>query len=716
MDKETIRPSQQDEVQFEPESTQEFEQQLIAELERSSNLQLAATDQREIILGVKNLEELDEASLFQQRDYQLSSLFNAAGLGQYSCQAPPTGNSSSALYLSSATAGVGGLAAVGVVGEEDVKNTQSSFGGEKEGQIVEDSGSQFSGRVTSLDPDGMSNQFEPQYKTPGQFGVFSIDRTGNWQYELENTNPQVDALNQGETLIDSLAVQAVDGSSTTLSILISGVDDPAVAIADAASGDEDTLIVVSNVLANDHDPDSSISEASIITFTSASRGVVVNNGDGSFSYMPEENFYGSDSFSYTIADSNGNQSSAVVNLFVNPVNDAPIIILPSDSVSILKGESVDIPGIQVIDPDIVSSNPTNEPSQSSRNEPLVQRDESLSDDELLIRLSVSHGVLFTDDSTEGKRALEFRGTVDELNTVLSALKYEPDEGFEGTDNLVIDATDNGGDGPPTHTLATLPLIVQDFRAVDDAASGREDERIDIQNVLLNDISPGDELTAENIVDFTQAEHGFVASKGDGGFVYIPDSNFNGEDDFSYTIDNGAGRQSTGTVFVTVIDVPEEEAKTEPDHESVSEVSETTAWEQSTSNQAPVNTVPSSPHGFLSAFSQNAINNLSVSDQDIGTGSITVTLKVDHGYLSFSTTPTGSSLSIDSSQSELKIIGQLIDVNNALNLIQYGVDQSTPGTLVNSDPSYYKTNFTMTSSDAVLSDMDIVEFHIQTFGG
>src|SRR5690606_18274188 len=57
-----------------------------------------------------------------------------------------------------------------------------------------------------------------------------------------------------------------------------------------------------------------------------SHGAVVDNGDGTVTYTPEANYFGVDSFTYTVADDEGDLSnSAAVTVTVSPVNDAPVI-------------------------------------------------------------------------------------------------------------------------------------------------------------------------------------------------------------------------------------------------------------------------------------------------------------------------------------------------------------------------------------------------------
>ena len=47
------------------------------------------------------------------------------------------------------------------------------------------------------------------------------------------------------------------------------------------------------------------------------------NADNQIQYVPKENFYGPDFFTYTIRDADGDESTATVNITVNPIDDAP---------------------------------------------------------------------------------------------------------------------------------------------------------------------------------------------------------------------------------------------------------------------------------------------------------------------------------------------------------------------------------------------------------
>src|SRR5215213_9423144 len=94
---------------------------------------------------------------------------------------------------------------------------------------------------------------------------------------------------------------------------------------DTATTDEDTPVDI-NVLANDVEPDGDT--LNVISVTQGANGTVSINPDKTVHYAPNLNFFGSDSFTYTIDDGHG-QSTATVNVTVNAVNDAPTFTINS---------------------------------------------------------------------------------------------------------------------------------------------------------------------------------------------------------------------------------------------------------------------------------------------------------------------------------------------------------------------------------------------------
>jgi VCBS repeat-containing protein len=100
------------------------------------------------------------------------------------------------------------------------------------------------------------------------------------------------------------------------------VSDAPAAADDSASGDEDGVLS-GNVLNNDTDVEGDGLNALLIN--GPSHGSLVLNKDGSFTYRPETNWSGTDSFTYLATDGDLDSNVATVALKVRPVNDAPVL-------------------------------------------------------------------------------------------------------------------------------------------------------------------------------------------------------------------------------------------------------------------------------------------------------------------------------------------------------------------------------------------------------
>jgi len=74
------------------------------------------------------------------------------------------------------------------------------------------------------------------------------------------------------------------------------------AVDDAATVSEDSGANTFNVLVNDTDADGD--SLTVTGVTQGTHGAVVNNGS-SVSYTPNANYFGTDSFTYTISDGHG---------------------------------------------------------------------------------------------------------------------------------------------------------------------------------------------------------------------------------------------------------------------------------------------------------------------------------------------------------------------------------------------------------------------------
>ena len=142
---------------------------------------------------------------------------------------------------------------------------------------------------------------------------------------------------------DSLSYRVQDDSgawsnTATVVMTITAVNDEPLANNDSASTSEDSAVVI-DVAANDSDIDGSLDLSSIVVVTDVSHGTLVDNADGSLTYTPDSDYYGSDSFTYQLSDNEaGTSAVASVSLSVAAVNDAPLLSGTPAS-SVLEGST-----------------------------------------------------------------------------------------------------------------------------------------------------------------------------------------------------------------------------------------------------------------------------------------------------------------------------------------------------------------------------------------
>src|SRR5262249_6896845 len=101
---------------------------------------------------------------------------------------------------------------------------------------------------------------------------------------------------------DSFTFKANDGlgdsNISSITLTVAPVNDARVASGNTYTTTEDTPLSVTSpgVLANDSDVDNNTLSATLVR--SAAHGSTILNPDGSFTYVPDQDFHGLDSFSY----------------------------------------------------------------------------------------------------------------------------------------------------------------------------------------------------------------------------------------------------------------------------------------------------------------------------------------------------------------------------------------------------------------------------------
>ncbi|WP_409438293.1 VCBS domain-containing protein, partial [Shewanella sp. SP2S2-4] len=107
-------------------------------------------------------------------------------------------------------------------------NDGPTIAGVNTGSTAEDNTQAVSGQLTIADADDGQAHFVAQTATAGSYGSLTLSEDGQWQYQLDNSKPEVQALMSTETATDTFTVHSADGSSHSITVTIQGQRDSVV--------------------------------------------------------------------------------------------------------------------------------------------------------------------------------------------------------------------------------------------------------------------------------------------------------------------------------------------------------------------------------------------------------------------------------------------------------------------------------------------------------
>ncbi|MEE9411955.1 MAG: Ig-like domain-containing protein, partial [Methylococcales bacterium] len=155
--------------------------------------------------------------------------------------------------------------------------------------------------------------------TQGTNGTVAITGGGNGLSYTPNAQ-----FNGTDSFTYSISDSNADSDSATVSITITSINDNPTATDDLATVAEDSAATAIPVLGNDSFAPDIGETLSISGVTQGANGVVTMTDSGSgLTYMPDADFNGSDTFTYTLSDGNGGIDTGTVGVTVTPINDAP---------------------------------------------------------------------------------------------------------------------------------------------------------------------------------------------------------------------------------------------------------------------------------------------------------------------------------------------------------------------------------------------------------
>ena len=342
---------------------------------------------------------------------------------------------------------------------------------------------------------------------------------------------------EGATTTFTFTAFDAKGLSAEYSITLSLEDreNLPVAVDDYYEVYEDSVLKVTaakGVMANDYDPDGD--DFMALQATPASHGTVLFNGSG-FTYTPDPDFHGEDSFTYVLRTGEDGMDGNVATVTIKVINvDDPATVQVLDSTMHIEsatGPAYNMAGGLALDEDF---------------------------DPIDIFIPMAN-VVFADPDFEGStfpvNARSLKGFMNVeyskigTNHVVSLL---PVADANGTDILQLYAVDGKDTVSLDITIVVLP-VADPPKAVNDTISVGEDSRTSItaaKGVLANDYNP-DGKSALKAYLLTEPEQGTVVLDTTGAFTYEVGA-FEGEDTFTYFVVNAEGDTSLpATVYLTV---------------------------------------------------------------------------------------------------------------------------------------------------------------------
>ncbi|HFD4060737.1 TPA: tandem-95 repeat protein [Vibrio parahaemolyticus] len=176
-------------------------------------------------------------------------------------------------------------------------------------------------QVLSEDFDAYTIDLNEVFKDSDSSLEFSVSGNNSIQISIVNgvatITPTAD-WNGSEILTFTATDPSGESVSQTVNFTVAPVAD---IVADKATVVEDTPTII-NVLGNDTF-ESTDKVVSLDAENGPKNGTVIVNNDGTVTYTPDDNYVGEDTFTY-IVTSGGVSESAIVEVNVTPVNDAPV--------------------------------------------------------------------------------------------------------------------------------------------------------------------------------------------------------------------------------------------------------------------------------------------------------------------------------------------------------------------------------------------------------
>ncbi|GAB1622661.1 hypothetical protein AAOGI_27110 [Agarivorans albus] len=403
------------------------------------------------------------------------------------------------------------------------------------------------GRLQVVDPDHDQSYLQAETINTAHHGQFNISADGGWNYTIDNSIDEVQKLGAGESFTETHTVHSLDGTaSQLLTVTVQGTNDAPVvsAAVKLAPGIEDTDVRLSKseLLANTTDVDhNDIGQLDVANLV-ADHGTVIDNKDGTFSFVPEKDYNGAVQFNYDIKDAHGGITHTQAGLTLTASQDAATFSGDSTG-DVHEGHTFTAVDGTVTNGSVGDRSPDHQHGNIGK----LWNDQIHTDGHLNINDADSgeaHAQTGIYHGNFGQVILQTNGdwsyyasigqdatgrTIDKLGQGQSLTDTVTITSADGTTHDIVITIHGDNDRPYCSSLVTLN-------------SGTEDKQITLTaaDLLANTIDVDANDAGKLSIDNLHADHGSIKHNQDGSFTFTPEKDYNGQVHFTYDVKDAHG--------------------------------------------------------------------------------------------------------------------------------------------------------------------------------
>ncbi|BAU44230.1 Ig-like domain-containing protein [Leptolyngbya sp. O-77] len=365
------------------------------------------------------------------------------------------------------------------------------------GSLITNEDAAFSGTLSGSDPEGAALTYSIVNQPANGTVTITNAATGAYTF-TPNLN-----FNGSDSFTFRVNDSVNDSGTATITITVNPVNDAPTASGVILNTDED-VAGSGFLLGADVDGDGLTYE--IVTLPTKGSVVITNTTTGAFTYTPNANANGADSFTYRVFDGTVYSSPATLTVAIAPVNDAP--------------------------------QASNSNLSTSRNQPQSS--------------TISAADVDGDTLTYSVVTAPANGTLTSFDAATGAFTYLPNAGYVGPDSFSFQANDGSGAPNALSNVATVNIMVNfgNNAPVANSSNLTTNEDVAVPGTLSGTDGDNDPLIYAIATGPSQGSiTAFDSSTG--AFTYTPNPNANGSDSFSFRVFDGFEESAPATVTITI---------------------------------------------------------------------------------------------------------------------------------------------------------------------